>query len=201
MAERPAGSYARRNFLVKHWFQVRFALLPISFLAIFLAAGGLYLNWNMRETLEFYLYLPHSRIQTPWEVVAPSLTRVTIWGGASFLLALALWGWRRFTRLQSDLEVLADWAARLPRASELDPLPAMGDAEVRSLGEGLRKAAESLRDWDRGVAETSAAFAQTVRALDSVAGEGLTEGLSAARAAWKTFQEDLSKVRVEEDLS
>ncbi|MBI5015176.1 MAG: hypothetical protein HZB55_06755 [Deltaproteobacteria bacterium] len=201
MASPSMRAYRRRNFFVKHWFQVGFALYPILFLAVFLAAGSLYLERQVRETLEFHLYLPHSRLANPWDVVGPAVLRVAVAGGGAFVLALAAWVWRRFARLHRDLSGLAAWLAVVVGGRTGVVLPALRDVEVRLLGVGLEKAARDFEDWDGAVAARVDGLCADVSAARAAGPAELPERLAAVRDRWRALVGDLSRLRVEEDLS
>lgn len=194
-------TYRRRNFFVKQWFQVGFALYPILFLAAFLVAGGFYLERHVRETLEFQLYLPHSSLANPWEVVGPAVLQVAGAGGAAFLVALAVWGWRRFARLHRDLEALAVWLGRVVGGEQGAALPLLCDFEVRSLGLGLEQAAVGFEAWDRDVQRCVDALRAALEAVESGTPQELPARLAQARDRWRALSGELSRVRVEEDLS
>jgi len=181
--------FRRRTFLIKHGFQIRFAVYPLLFLGVFLGLAGVYLYRHLQEVLGLQLYLPHSRLQDPWQVVAPALGRVAAWGGGAFLLALSAWVWGRFARLRRDLERLADWLNGLNRGETPEALPHLADREVRLLGEGLEASAQAFDVWRRNVvAKASAVVDQT-------------KDPAALRRAIAEVREAVDAVRLEEDLS
>lgn len=192
--------YRRRNFFIKHGFQLRFALYPLAFLSVFLMGGGLYAYRSLRSSLEFHLYLPHSRLNDPWELVLPVLVRVIAFGGGAFLLALGVWGWRRFSVLHADLGALAEWARLLARGGAVEPLPRLRDAEVHALGASLHRGASMLAGWDERLAAGAAAIADALAGLERPEELAPGEGLRQVREALQAFRDELSTVRIEEDL-
>lgn len=196
-APSPRVPYRRRNLLVKLGFQLRFALWPIALFTLFLLASGHYLHGRLRDDLELSLYMPHSRLQNPWEVVGPAVWEVSAVGAAVFLVALAAWGWRRFSRLHADFERLALWAAPLARGREPDPLPLLRDGEVASLGRGLEQASHGFSAWDRELSLAVDGFADAAAALG---GEPSGEALGAVRERLSALGRTLDAYRVEEDL-
>lgn len=201
MANTSTRPYRRRNFFVKQWFQLGFALYPILFLVAFLSVGGLYLERQLRETLEFYLYLPHGGLTNPWEVVGPAVLRVAVAGGGAFLLALGVWGWRRFARLHQDLGALAEWLRAVVEGRRGAALSPLRDPEVRSLGLGLEKAAQGFEAWDAEVDGCAEALRESLERLRDGPSQELPQGLAAARERWRAFSGELSRMKVEEDLS
>lgn len=202
MAPDQRPHFLRRNYLIKQGFQARFALAPILFLTIFLAVAGVYLTSHLRETLEFHLYLPHSRLQNPWQEIWPAIRRTAAWGGGGFLLALGLWGWRRFGRLRRDLERLADWVAILHR-DPLRDLPALSDREVRLLGERLRAATAELEAWHRRARAAAEAVERSLEGVRPplVHGAGNPEAtLGEVRAAVAGLSAVTDEVSVDESL-
>lgn len=191
----------RRNFLVKHRFQIRFALYPILLLALFLVGASLYLQNYLSEAIEFQLYLPHSRLENPWDEVAPALARVAGWGGGVFLAALALWGWSRFARLKRDLNRLTDWMAEVTRNESPGPPPPLVDDELTALARGLHEAAETFQQWDRDVEGKVRGFAQAVAKAQEAGQPISADGLNGIREVWAELSETLSAVRVDEGLS
>lgn len=189
--------FRRRTFLVKHAFQVRFAVYPLLLLAAFLLAAGVYLSDHLGQVLRLQLYLPHSRLGNPWEVVWPALYRVAAWGGGSFLVALAVWVWGRFSRLRRDLDRLAEWVAALAPGTPPGGLPPLADGEVRALGEALLHAARQFDAWEDGVRAAGQGLAQ---AAGRAAEEGWGEGAAQVRRAWSDVREAVEALRVEEDL-
>ncbi len=192
--------FRRRTFLVKHGFQVRFAVYPILFLAAFLLAAGVYLYDHLQEVLRLQLYLPHSRLQDPWQVVAPAVHRVAAWGGAAFLVALTLWVWGRFTRLRRDLERLADWLNGLCRGAAVAGPPALADREVGALAKGLWEASQAFDAWEGKVRAQAETLVAAVERARGGAGEPRA-ALKDVRKAWGELRDAVAAVRVEEDLS
>jgi HAMP domain-containing protein len=190
-------TFGRRIFLVKQGFQARFALYPIFFFALFLFGAGLYLEAHLREALEFQLYLPHSRLENSWALVAPILAETGIWGGAGFIAALGMWGCARFVQLRADLNRLADWTTALAAGHAPEPPPAIRDAEVRALATALHRAAASFETWDRAVAGKVQSLSAVVEVLERAEP---AEGLRAVREAWMDLQGSLAVVRVDEEL-
>lgn len=200
MANHKPLPFRRRTFLVKHGFQARFAVYPILFLAAFLLAAGLYLHAHLEEVLRLQLYMPHSRLQDTWELVAPAVHRVAGWGGGAFLVALTLWVWRRFARLRQDLERLADWVSGLGRGAAAAGPPALTDREVGALGKGLWDAAQAFDAWEAQVGLKAEALVAAVgRARDQ--GADPPTSLRDVRRAWGDVRDAVAAVRVEEDLS
>jgi hypothetical protein len=176
-------------------------LYPIILLALFLVGASLYLRAYLQETLEFHLYLPHSRLQNPWDEVLPALARTGAWGGGAFLVALACWGWRRFGRLRRDLNRVADWMFGLDRQGGAGPALDLTDPEVKILGNGLHQAAESFETWDREVEVRARALADAVAALGSTDEAGRALRLRETRAALQALGETLAAVGVDEGIS
>jgi hypothetical protein len=201
MFQRRPSKFRRRNFFIKHGFQTRFALYPLGFLALFLLGAGVYLRVNLEEILRFHLYLPHSRLENPWEEVLPVLARTVAWGGGAFLGALGLWGWRRFGRLRKDMNHVADWMNRLTCEEEVSSPPGMGDAEVRALAEALYTAAESFAAWDREIEGRARSFALAVADLNDAVSAGSTPELAAVRSAFQELRDTVARVKVNEELS
>lgn len=189
--------FRRRTFLVKHGFQVRFAVYPLLLLTAFLLAAGVYLYDHLGQVLRLQLYLPHSRLGNPWELVSPALYRVAAWGGGAFLLALAVWVWRRFSRLRRDLDGLAEWVDTLGPGATPPGLPRLADREVRALGEGLLDAGRQFEAWEGRVRTAGEGLA---RAAARTAEEGWGGGAADLRRAWRDLREAVGAVRVEEDL-
>ena len=197
MSPRARTPYRRRNFFVMQWFQTRFALYPVGFFAIFLVGSTLYLRFYLREAFRLHLYIPHSHLGNPWELVAPALLRTATWGGIAFLTALALWGCVRFGRLRRDLDRLADWLAGLGRGEPPAELPTLSDREVLSLGRALHGAAEEFEVWDREVAARVRALVETM----SAGSDDDRRDLFETREALERLKESLAAVRVDEALS
>lgn len=189
--------FRRRTFLVKHAFQVRFAVYPLLLLAAFLLAAGVYLSDHLGQVLRLQLYLPHSRLGNPWEVVSPALYRVAVWGGGAFVLALAAWVWGRFSRLRRDLDRLAEWVAALAPGTPPGGLPALSDGEVRALGEALLHAARQFGAWEDAVRAAGQGLAQAAARAER---EGWAQGAARVRRAWSDLREAVGALRVEEDL-
>jgi hypothetical protein len=200
----PRIPFRRRQFFIKQGFQARFAIFPVLFLAVFLAGAGGYLYWYLKGFLEFELYLSHSRLQNPWHEIAPVLTEVVSWGGGALLLVLALWVWRRFGTLHRDLDRLADWVAAHARGQGEATAPALGDREVRALGDGLQQAMAELGAWDervrRGVADVMGAAGdlQDIGGRDRAA---VAHSIAAVRDALEELQAVVGEVAVDEGLS
>ena len=201
MTTPPPKSYRRRNFFVKQGFQSRFALYPIAFFALFLLGAAIYLGAYLKETLEFHLYLPHSRLQNPWEEVLPVLSRTAAWGGGAFLVALACWGWRRFGRLRSDLNRVAGWMFGLTRGGEVEAPPDLRDREVETLGRGLHTAVESFASWDRTVDDRAQALTDRVAALGAADEAERAVHLGEVRSAFSKLWDVINAVCVNEELS
>lgn len=191
-------TFRRRIFLIKHGFQARFALYPIGFFVLFLAGAGLYLEAYLREALEFQLYLPHSRLENSWALVAPVLAETAIWGGAGFIAALATWGCVRFVRLRADLNRVADWTTGLAAGHAPEPPPAISDAEVRALGTALHRAAVSFEAWDGA---TSAKARSLIAAVEALERAEPAQRLGPVRTAWREFWDALGAVKIDEELS
>lgn len=201
MAVSASRPYRRRTFFVKHWFQTGFALYPVLFLCVFLLGGALYLHRDLRETLEFQLYQPHARLDNPWDVVGPAVLRVAAAGGGAFLLALAAWGWRRFARLHRDLDALSTWLGRVARDPAGEPLPPIAEPEVRGLGLDLERAARGFEAWDREVAARVGSLFSAAEGVRTVGPGELSAQVAPVRDAWRSLSAELSRMRVEEDLS
>lgn len=197
MAHHKPLPFRRRTFLVKYGFQVRFAVYPLLLLALFLLGAGVYLSDHLGLVLRLQLYLPHSRLGNPWEVVSPALYRVAAWGGGAFLLALAVWVWGRFGRLRRDLDRLAEWVAGLVPGAPPGGLPPLAEGEVRVLGEALLHAARQLDAWDNGVASAGEEFA---RAASRATQRGWADGAADVRRALSQLRQAVGSLRVEEDL-
>jgi len=189
--------FRRRTFLIKHGFQIRFAVYPVVFLGLFLGLAGSYLFMHLQEVLRLQLYLPHSRLQDPWQVVAPAVGRVAAWGGAAFLAVLSAWVWARFARLRGDLERLADWLGGLARGVSPGQPPRLSDAEVRALGEGLQEAAQRFTAWDQDVTARGRALLDVIESIGREGGSNPREILPAVMEV----REAISTVHLEEDLS
>jgi len=192
--------FRRRTFLVKHGFQARFAVFPILFLTAFLLSAGVYLHGHLQEVLRLQLYMPHSRLQDPWQVVAPAVHRAAAWGGAAFLAALTLWVWGRFTRLRRDLNRLADWLNGLGRGQVATPRPALTDREVEALGKALWEASQAFDAWEAQVLAKAEALALAVEGAQGGVAEQ-PAALRAVRGAWREVRDAVAAVRTEEDLS
>jgi hypothetical protein len=196
--------FRRRQFFIKRGFQSRFALYPLVFFSLFLIGAGAYLYWYLQGFLEFEMYLPHSRLQNPWEEIAPVLTEVVLWGGGAFLAALGVWVWRRFSTLHRDLDRLADWLAAHARGQGEAAVPAIADPEVRVLGEGLGTAVAQLEDWDQRVRAGIVATRDTAVELPEVGPEepaALAGALVAVRGAVEALAATVAEVGVDEGLS
>jgi hypothetical protein len=187
--------FRRRTFLVRRTFQVRFAAYPIAFLALFLALAGGYLYIHLREVLHLQVYLPHSRLQDPWQVLTPALGRVALWGGGALLVVLSGWVWIRFARLRRDLDQLTDWLNLLGREEAAGAPPRLRDPEVRALGERMGDAAGIFDAWRQGVAEKGTALLGLTEPL--ARGEGGDP--SALRRAIAAVCGAIAEVRLEED--
>ena len=196
--------FRRRQFFIKREFQARFALYPLVFFSLFLIGAGIYLHWYLQGFLEFEMYLPHSRLQNPWEEIAPVLLEVVLWGGGAFLVALGLWVWRRFGTLHRDLDRLADWLAAHARGQGEATVPAITDREVRVLGEGLGTAVALLEDWDERVRAGIAATRGAAGTLpDAAPGDrdALARTVGGVRAAFDALGATVAEVTVNEGLS
>lgn len=193
--------FKRRVFLVKNRFQILFALVPLAFFLLFLAASGFYLYKFIRGTLNYYIYQPHSRVENIWSEVAPAIFNVAAVGGGVFLLLLALWVWRRHHVLKTDIALLDRWAAGFDEKEGHDVMKTLRDRELRLLGARLVKAADHFHRWDRGVNEAREEFIAEARRLEHTPDEGFIEELALLSDRWKKLTEELNRVRVDERLS
>ncbi len=189
----PRLPFRRRIYLVKHGFQVRFAAYPLVLLAGFLGVAGVFLYRYLNERLRLLAYFSHSRLDNPWDLVAPAVGQVVTWGGTAFLVALAGWGWVRFRRLHRDLEAVSDWLAERTRLADAADPPALAEAEVRALARSLAQATRTFAEWERevGVAAARAVAAAEIHGPDSVE----------AVASLGALREAVGRVRVDEGLS
>ena len=200
----PRIPFRRRQFFIKQGFQVRFALYPLGFLTLFLLGAGVYLHWYLQGFLEFEMYLPHSRLQNPWDEIAPVLIEVVLWGGGAFLVALGLWVWRRFGALHRDLDRLADWLAAQARGQGEEAVPAITDREVRLLGEGLGTAVALMNDWDGRVRAGIAATRDAAAVLPDAGSANrasLARAVGEVRTAFDALGATVAEVGVDEGLS
>ncbi|MDF1551864.1 MAG: hypothetical protein P1P84_02325 [Deferrisomatales bacterium] len=196
--------FRRRQFFIKRGFQSRFALYPLVFFSLFLLGAGIYLHWYLQGFLEFEMYLPHSRLQNPWEEIAPVLLEVVLWGGGAFLVALGLWAWRRFGTLHRDLDQLADWLAAHARGQGEATAPVITDHEVRALGQGLGAAVALFEDWDERVRAGIAAARDAADVLpDAKSGDraALARAVGGVRVAFDALGATVAEVAVDEGLS
>ncbi len=188
----PRLPFRRRIYLVKHGFQMRFAAYPLVFLAGFLGASGVFLYRYLHERLRLQAYFSHSRLDNPWDLVAPAVGQVVVWGGTAFLVALAGWGWVRFRRLHRDLEAVSDWLADRTRLGDVADPPALDETEVRILAERLSEATRTFAAWEREAGEKAARAVSAAEAHGPASAEA-TAALDALRAA-------VGRVRVDEGL-
>lgn len=200
----PHIPFRRRQFLVKHGFQFRFAAYPLLFLSVFLLSAGGYLYWYLKDFLEFQLYLSHSQLNNPWDEIAPVLRDVVLWGGGALLAALGLWVWRRFGDLHRDLDCLAEWLTTHALGRTGAPLPAFADREMRSLGQALGAAVGALEAWDEQVEGAAAAVQRAVTRLpEAECGDrrALARALIDVHSAVDALAATVDRVSVNEELS
>lgn len=201
--KRPAKpTLTRRIFLIKHRFQLRFALYPLLFLCLFLGGGALYLYYYIDETLSYFLYLPHCRVDNIWPEVSPAIMNLATVGGSAFLAALAVWVLFAYLRLVKDIKRLESWA------DGFDPGPAANlmtdsirDGEVRALAHRLVDAAERFEEWDGNVARLKSEFLAGARALETSSDENLSAGLEELTLKWVALHDEINRVSVDERKS
>lgn len=190
-------SFRRRTFLLKHEFQIRFALYPVVLLGVVLGLGYAYLYVHLQESFRLQMYLAHTRLHDPWQMVAPLIGPVAGWGGAVFLVSLSVWVCWRFAWLRGDLERLADWLGELGRGFFPCSPPPLHDREVRALGEGILAAAERFAEWERDVAGRGRSLIQLTQSWSQEEGRDPGE----VRQAVEEVRAAVSALRLEEDVA
>lgn len=191
----------RRIFLVKNRFQTRFALFPLAFFLLFLIGAGGYLWWFINDTLNYYIYMPHCRIDNIWPEVSPAIVNTALVGGGAFLVALAAWTVSRYRPLKRDIAKVDEWSARFD--------PALGDAlkagikdhEVRLLAARLVKAAERFEGWEKATGEARAEFLAAARKLEGLPDAEFIAGVAELRDKWRNLWDEVNHVRIDERFS
>lgn len=186
----------RRRFLVKPGFPCRLTAYPILFLAVVLTAAGHYLSHHLEGALGLHSPSPHTPVQSAWQVVAPALRRVAVWGPAGFLAALAAWVWRWHVSLRSDLDRLTDWLETLGRGSRAGGLPDLKDKDVAALGASLVRAAAAFDSWEEAVESRCRALSSAAAAAAAAPADGdhtlreVREALEDLRSSWRVAECD-----------
>lgn len=190
-------SLKRRIFLIKHRFQLRFAFYPLLFLAVFMAGGAVYLYDYIDETLSYFIYLPHCRVDNIWPELTPAIGNLAAVGGTAFLAALAVWVLLAYARLVKDLKRLEEWA------DGFDPGEAAGvmtdsinDVEVRALAHRLVDAAEKFAEWDSRVSILKREFLEEAGKLTTAADAELVAGFEELNLKWVALKDEIGRVRI-----
>jgi hypothetical protein len=194
-------SFARRTYLIKHRFQLPFAIYPIIFFSLFMVGAGYYLHGYLREVLEYHLYSSHNDLQNVWAEVQPAVLDVSLIGGLVFICIMGLWVVRHFSILKGDLKVLHKWLGSGRLAEDHDKLFKLKDDEVRALAEKLYIATESFEGWDRESSVLRDKMVKAAREVQSASDEEFMEKLAALRRTWRWYWDKLGQIRIDEELS
>lgn len=193
--------FQRRVFLVKNRFQVHFALFPIIFFVLFLLGGGAYLYWFIDETLNYYIYLPHCRLDNIWSEVAPAIGHVAAVGGGAFLLVLGLWTWRRYAGLRKDIARMEEWTATFDPKTADAFRAALDDREMQLMGLRFCEAAHRFDFWGAEVERLRVDFYQAARELRNTDDEHLIPALAELNLKWRNLWDEVNRVRIDERFS
>ena len=193
--------FRRRIFLVKNRFQLQFALIPIVFFLLFLIGAAAYLYWFIDDTLNYFLFLPHCRLDNFWPEISPAIIHVAAAGGGAFLLVLALWSWRRFSRLKRDVHEVDLWAVGFKAEEGVRLMERVKDKEVRIIAERLVTAAEHFHKWEGELLARRQEFLAAAKELQNADDAHLIVGLADLRDKWRLLWDELNHVRIDERLS
>lgn len=193
--------FRRRIFLVKNRFQFRFALLPIGFFTLFLLGAGVYLWWFINDTLNYFIYMPHCRIDNIWPEVSPAIVNTALVGGGAFLASLMAWTFVKYRPLKKDIANLDEWTATFDPATGKAAAAAMKDQEMRLLAERLVEGAEHFSRWEGEASASREEFMSAARKLLDADDAHFIAGLAELRDKWRNLWDEVNRVRVDERFS
>lgn len=193
--------FRRRIFLVKNRFQFRFALLPLAFFALFLLGAGVYLWWFIDDTLNYFIYMPHCRIDNVWPEVSPAIVNTALVGGGAFLASLMVWTFIKYRPLKRDIANLDAWTEDFDPATGRAAIATMRDQEMRLLAERLVEGAERFAKWERGAGASREEVFEAARKLREADDAHFVAGLAELRDKWRNLWDEVNRVRVDERFS
>lgn len=193
--------FQRRIFLIKHRFQMLFVLYPLLFFTVFLLGSSYYLYSYIGDTLDYFMYLPHCRLDNMWPEITPGIINVVAVGGSSFLVFLGLWLWRKYHNLKTDIGKLEEWTAGFDAETGAALHDSLKEKEIRLLSRRLSEASQRFGQWEGEVEKRRAEFLESARKLEKADDAEFITLLADLRDKWRKLWDEVNHVRIDERLS